>query len=194
MKGAEEGWMSVGEVAKAAGVKVGWIYAAMHSPRGREMIPVRRESGRMELRKEDYLAYAREKDAGRSLTPAEPPAPPPKTVAAKPVEEPASAKRICSFCGKTQDNVDKLVVHESVGICNECAWTTVGIIAANTKGDSRAFPECRTIAVKFSVEEWESVRKMLALIPEGNLTEMMRVWLAAEAARRVDKAVSAMSL
>jgi hypothetical protein len=44
----------------------------------------------------------------------------------------------CSFCGKDQDDVQKLIAGPTVFICNECVDVCVDIIAQDTAEQARA--------------------------------------------------------
>ena len=52
----------------------------------------------------------------------------------------ATATRVsCSFCGKPQDDVEKIVAGPGVFICNECVDLCVQIIRPPTETDSETF-------------------------------------------------------
>ena len=72
----------------------------------------------------------------------------------------------CSFCGKTQHAVQKLIAGPSVFICNECVGECNRIIAAPPDG-----PERRVRPAVQSLEELESMS-----------TERLFGWLKIEAA------------
>ena len=50
-------------------------------------------------------------------------------------KETESNKLNCSFCGKSQDEVKKLIAGPSVYICNECVDLCNDIIEEEIKGD-----------------------------------------------------------
>ena len=47
----------------------------------------------------------------------------------------------CSFCGRTQDSVDKLIAGNGAFICNECVKLCLSIIDEDVPDDSRPEPE-----------------------------------------------------
>jgi ribosome-binding protein aMBF1 (putative translation factor) len=46
----------------------------------------------------------------------------------------APASPVCAFCGKTAEQVAKMVVRASANICNDCAERAVGAIAERKAG------------------------------------------------------------
>ena len=48
-----------------------------------------------------------------------------------------TVKLRCSFCGKSQDHVEKLCAGPGVNICNECAWLTFSIIGLYNNANSK---------------------------------------------------------
>lgn len=92
------------------------------------------------------------------------------------------AKLLCSFCGKRQDEVAKLIVGPGVYICDGCVGHCDRILAEEFRDlDASEGAEARYAAPPPSIKEWDE------LSDDELLGEMVRVHGSHE---QVDRAVS----
>src|SRR5258708_2188814 len=78
----------------------------------------------------------------------------------------------CSFCGKTQDEVKKLVAGPTVYICNECVALCNDILKEEEKGEPKAAPKTKLsvpkpVEIKDFLDEYvigqEKAKKILSV-------------------------------
>jgi ATP-dependent Clp protease ATP-binding subunit ClpX len=89
---------------------------------------------------------------------------------AKPESERATPKHTmyCSFCGKSQHEVKKLIAGPAVFICNDCTGLCQKIIEAETEADAKkAAPEAKP---DFTKPEQMATDRLLALLASAETT------------------------
>jgi hypothetical protein len=89
---------------------------------------------------------------------------------AKPEADPATPKptMYCSFCGKSQHEVKKLIAGPAVFICNDCVGLCDKIIGAETEADAKkAAPEAKP---DFTKPEQMATDRLLALLASAETT------------------------
>jgi ATP-dependent Clp protease ATP-binding subunit ClpX len=81
---------------------------------------------------------------------------------AKPETETPKHTMYCSFCGKSQHEVKKLIAGPAVFICNDCVGLCDKILAAETEADAKtAAPEAKP---DFATPDTYPTDRLLALL------------------------------
>jgi len=87
---------------------------------------------------------------------------------AKPETETPKPTMYCSFCGKSQHEVKKLIAGPAVFICNDCVGLCDKIIAAETEDEiMKAAPEAKP---NFTKPEQMTTERLLALLASAETT------------------------
>jgi hypothetical protein len=87
-----------------------------------------------------------------------------------PQADPATTKHTmyCSFCGKSQHEVAKLIAGPAVFICNDCVGLCDKILAAESEADAKkAAPEAKP---DFTKPEQMATDRLLALLASAETT------------------------
>ncbi len=87
-----------------------------------------------------------------------------------PQADPATAKHTmyCSFCGKSQHEVKKLIAGPAVFICNDCVGLCEKIVGAETEAEAKeAAPEAKP---DFTKPEQMATDRLLALLASAEKT------------------------
>src|SRR6185369_505723 len=88
----------------------------------------------------------------------------------------------CSFCGKTQDEVKKLVAGPTVYICNECVTLCNDILREEDKGETKGSPKGKLsvpkpMDIKETLDEYvigqERAKKVLSVAVHNHYKRLL---------------------